>query len=83
MHRTAADFAALAREEGHDPATLAVAWVARHPTGPCPIISARSAAQLAPSMAALDVTLDDATYARISALSPTPPPATDRSETAI
>ncbi len=83
MHRTAADFAALAREEGHDPATLAVAWVARHPTGPCPIISARSAAQLAPSLAALDVTLDDATYARISALSPTPPPATDRSETAI
>jgi len=49
---------------------------------PVPILSARSAAQLAPSLAAMDLKLDDALYARLSALSPTPPPATDRTEEA-
>lgn len=80
MHATAAALTELAHETGHDPATLAVAWVAAHPSGPQPIISARNAAQLAPSLAALDLTLDADLYAQISALSPTPPPATDRLE---
>ncbi len=82
MHGTAAALARLARAEGHDPATLAVAWVAQHSARPCPIISARSAAQLAPSLAARDVVLDDDTYARITALSAAPPPPTDRLEEA-
>ena len=82
MHRTAADLAALARDIGTDPATLAVAWAARHPCGPCPIVSARDAAQLAPSLAAMAFHMDDALYARITALSRTPPPATDRLEEA-
>jgi aryl-alcohol dehydrogenase-like predicted oxidoreductase len=82
MHRTAAALAELADEIGIDAATLAVAWVARHPAGPMPIISARSAAQLAPSLAAVNFDMDGALYDRISALSVAPAPATDRLEEA-
>lgn len=80
MHEAAKGLSALATDLGVHPATLAVAWVAAHPTGPSPIISARSAAQLAPSLAAMEYTLTPEVYARVSALSPTPPPATDRTE---
>jgi aryl-alcohol dehydrogenase-like predicted oxidoreductase len=80
MHGAAAGLAALAGEMGMDPATLAVAWVTAHPTGPSPIISARSTAQLAPSLEAMTYDMPADVYAKISALSPTPPPATDRIE---
>jgi aryl-alcohol dehydrogenase-like predicted oxidoreductase len=80
MHDAARDLGAVAVELGSDPATLAVAWAAAHPMGPTPIISARSAAQLAPSLAALSYMMTPELYARLSALSPTPPPATDRIE---
>ena len=80
MHRTAAELTRLGEELGVHPATLAVAWAAHHPTGPSPIISARSAAQLQPSLDALDFEMSDDLYARITALSQTPPPATDRLE---
>lgn len=80
MHKAAADLSALAADLGTDPATLAVAWVAAHPTGPSPIISARTATQLAPSMAALNYTMTPEVYAKLSALIPTPAPATDRTE---
>ncbi|MBE0452796.1 aldo/keto reductase [Roseovarius autotrophicus] len=80
LHRAAADLDAIAREVGADPATLAVAWVARHPLGPVPIISASAPAQLDPSLAALDFHMDQALFDRLSALIPAPPPATDRSE---
>jgi aryl-alcohol dehydrogenase-like predicted oxidoreductase len=82
MHKSATDLASLAAELGTDPATLAVAWVARHPAHPVPILSARTEAQIAPSLAAMDYALDDDLYARLNALSPTPPPATDRLEEA-
>ncbi|WP_417725618.1 aldo/keto reductase [Salipiger sp.] len=80
MHETAAKLTALAGELGVHPATLAVAWVARHAASPVPILSARSAEQLAPSLAAVSYDMDDATYAALCALGPTPPPATDRLE---
>ena len=80
MYRTAEDLAVLAAEIGANPATLAAAWVAAHPDGPMPILSARSAGQLAPSLAAIDFEMTPELYARLSALSPTPPPATDRTE---
>lgn len=82
MHDCAAKLADLAAELGEDPATLAVAWAARHPSNPHPIISARSADQLAPSLAGTRFVMDDALYDRITALSVTPPPATDRLEEA-
>ncbi|MEX0366453.1 MAG: aldo/keto reductase [Ruegeria sp.] len=80
MAGTAAALAELADELGTSPATLAVAWVAAHPCRPMPIISGRSAEQIAPSLAALDYDLTPELYNRIAALSPTPPPATDRLE---
>jgi aryl-alcohol dehydrogenase-like predicted oxidoreductase len=80
MHQAARDLATLAAELGVDPATLAVAWAARHWSHPVPILSARDTEQLRPSLAALTFEMDEALYARLSALSPTPPPATDRIE---
>ena len=82
MHRAAADLSALAATRGIHPATLAVAWVAAHPARPSPIISAHSVAQLAPSLAAVTFDMTAALYADLCALSPTPPPATDRLEEA-
>lgn len=80
MHDTAAALAELAAEIGTDAATLAVAWVAAHETHPSPIVSAKSVAQLMPSLAANSFAMDTDLYARIAALSPAPPPATDRLE---
>jgi aryl-alcohol dehydrogenase-like predicted oxidoreductase len=79
---TAAQFTALAAELGHAPAALAVAWVASHPGVTSVLIGGRNLGQLAPTLAAAQLVLDDATRARISALSPEPPPATDRNEEA-
>ncbi|MEM1344645.1 MAG: aldo/keto reductase [Pseudomonadota bacterium] len=79
LHDAATRLSAIAAELGTHPATLAVAWVARHP-GVVPIVSGRDAAQLAPSLAALDFEMDAALHARLSALVPPPPSATDRTE---
>ena len=81
-HRAAVMLGGIAAALGIHPATLAVAWAMAHPSGPRPIISARSAAQLAPSLAALSTPLAPEIYAALSALMPAPPPATDRSEEA-
>ena len=63
-------------------ATLAVRWVMTHLTGSSPVISARSVHQLRPSLAAQDFDMPPALYDHITALSVTPPPATDRLEEA-
>ena len=81
-HEAVAKLVKFAEEAGTAPATLAVAWVARHPGVWGPIASARSAERLAPSLAAIDFEVDDAFHARLSALSPAPPSATDRLEEA-
>lgn len=80
MHDTAAALAGLAAETGVSAATLAVAWVARHPGIWGPIISARSVAQVQPSLAAIGFAMDDDLYERVTGLSVAPPPATDRTE---
>lgn len=82
MYDTATNLSSLAAEMGVNPATLAVAWVARQSAHPVPILSARSIEQLAPSLAALSFDMDDALYEKVTALSQTPPPATDRLEEA-
>lgn len=82
MHDVPLVLSEIAALLGVHPATLAVAWVARHPGITAPIISARSAGQLRPSLAALGFPMDDDLHARLSALSPAPPPATDRLEEA-
>jgi aryl-alcohol dehydrogenase-like predicted oxidoreductase len=73
-------FCALAAELGHAPTTLAAAWVASHPAVTSVLAGGRNVEQLAPAFAAATVELDAQTRARISALSPEPPPATDRNE---
>ncbi len=80
FYDTAERFTALAGELGHHPTTLAVAWVASHPAVTSVLIGGRNLEQLAPALAAKNLVLDAETYARISALSPEPPPATDRNE---
>ena len=80
MHAAARDLAAIGAAFDIDPATLAVAWVAAHPTHPVPIISAQNADQLRPSLAAMKFEMTRDLYAQLSALSPKPPPATDRIE---
>lgn len=73
-------FVALANQLGHHPTTLATAWVASHPAVTSVLVGGRNLDQLAPALAAKDLALDAETRAQISALSPAPPPATDRNE---
>ena len=80
MFDSAAAFAEFAENHGHHPVSLAVAWVAAHPAITAPLIGARDTEQLAPSLKALDIAMTDDLRKEISALSPTPPPATDRLE---
>jgi aryl-alcohol dehydrogenase-like predicted oxidoreductase len=80
-YETADRFTAFAAEAGVKPATLAVAWVMAHPAVTAPIIGARNLGQLEDSLAAADVPMTAELRAQISALSATPPPATDRTET--
>ncbi|TFH10587.1 MAG: aldo/keto reductase [Candidatus Atribacteria bacterium] len=79
-YETAERFEVLAREQGVSPATLAVAWVGAHPAITAPIIGARNLEQLEDSLAAADFDMPLKLYAEIAALSPMPPPATDRTE---
>ncbi len=82
MHQAAADLPKLAAEHNTTAPTLAVAWAARHPGVTAPIISARSAEQLKPSLAALNFIMSDKLYDEITNLSLAPAPATDRLEEA-
>jgi aryl-alcohol dehydrogenase-like predicted oxidoreductase len=79
-YEVAERFTSFARERGLEPASLAVAWVASHPAVTAPIIGARNLQQLEGSLKALDIRMTDDLRAEISALSPEPPPATDRNE---
>jgi len=78
----AEDFTELAKELGVHPVSLAVAWVGANPAVTCPIIGARHAEQLQPSLDSVNIDMTDELYDRITALSPAPAPATDRLEEA-
>ena len=80
-YATADRFTAFAQEIGVTPATLAVAWAMSHPAVTAPIIGARNLAQLEDSLTALNVEMTGELREKISALSPAPAPATDRTET--
>jgi len=80
MYKVAEEFTTFAKDRGFEPAALAVAWVASHPAITSPIIGARNLAQLEGSLKALEIEMTPALRAEISALSPEPPPATDRDE---
>lgn len=80
MVDTAAAFTAFAGEMGVHPVSLAVAWAGAHPAVTCPIIGARSAEQLAPSLASLEIEMTPELWREVADLSRTPAPATDRLE---
>lgn len=73
-------FVALARDHGHEPAALAIAWVASHPAVTAPILGARSVAQLEGALGAASIAMTRELREAISLLAPEPAPATDRSE---
>lgn len=73
-------FSTFARDLGHHPATLAVAWAMAHPAITAPIVGARNVEQLTASLAAAELAMTPELYAEVSALAYEPPPATDRSE---
>ena len=79
-YQVAERFTNFAADHGYNPVSLAVAWVAHHPAITAPIIGARTLDQLEGSLGALDIDMTDDLRAEISALAPTPPPATDRVE---
>ena len=80
VYETAGRFTDFARSRGFDPAALAVAWVGSHPAVTAPIIGARSLQQLEGSLKSLEIEMTPELRAGVSALSPEPPPATDRAE---
>jgi aryl-alcohol dehydrogenase-like predicted oxidoreductase len=82
MHNAAQGLTQIATDLDINAATLAVAWLRRHVPDVHPILSARSVAQLTPSLDGLSYKMGDDTYNAITALSPTPAPATDRIEEA-
>jgi aryl-alcohol dehydrogenase-like predicted oxidoreductase len=82
MHETATNFAALCRERGVHPMSMAVAWVGGHPAVTAPIIGARNVDQLRASLDSVKIAMTPELRAEIAALSRTPPPATDRLEEA-
>jgi aryl-alcohol dehydrogenase-like predicted oxidoreductase len=79
-YQIADDLIAHAREKGVSPVSLAVAWVMSHPAVTAPIIGARNVEQLQGSLGALEIDMTPEWREQISALSITPPPATDRLE---
>ena len=80
MRQAAVGLVALADQVGAYPATLALAWVMSHASGAKPILSAASLEQLGPSLAGLTHALAPDLRASLTALYPSPAPATDRTE---
>jgi aryl-alcohol dehydrogenase-like predicted oxidoreductase len=80
LYEVAERFTEFALSRGYDPAGLAVAWVGAHPGVTAPIIGSRNLTQLEGSLKALEIEMTPELRAEISALSPEPPPATDRSD---
>jgi aryl-alcohol dehydrogenase-like predicted oxidoreductase len=80
VYEVAENFNQFAKEQGFEPASLAVAWVGSHPAVTAPIIGARNLEQLEGSLKALEIEMTPELRQAISDLSPEPPPATDRNE---
>ena len=79
-YAAADELTAIAGELGHAPAALAVAWVAAHPAVTSVLLGARDTVQLDVNLGAEAIAMTPALRARLSALTPEPPPATDRNE---
>ena len=73
-------FVAFCKQKGMHPVSASIAWVGSHPGITAPIVGARNLEQLKDSLASVKIDMPPELRAEISALSPTPPPATDRLE---
>ena len=80
IFETADKFVALCKSKGMHPVSAAVAWCGAHPGITAPVVGSRSVEQLQASLDSVKIDMTPALYAEIAALSPTPPPATDRLE---
>jgi aryl-alcohol dehydrogenase-like predicted oxidoreductase len=80
LYDAAVNFTQFAAGNGYQPVSLAVAWAAHHPAVTAPIMGARNVAQLKDSLQSVDIEMSPDLYNEICRLTPTPPPATDRSE---
>lgn len=67
-----AAFEAFAAELGHPPGDVALAWLLHQPAVTAPIIGPRTAAQLDAGLRALEVSLDEASLARLDEIFPGP-----------
>ena len=79
-YETAERFIEFAKENGFHPVSLAIAWVQSHPAVTAPIIGANSVRQLEDSLNSINIDMTKELREKISSLSITPPPATDRLE---
>ncbi|MEE2877087.1 MAG: aldo/keto reductase [Candidatus Neomarinimicrobiota bacterium] len=75
-------FSAFAESRGFSPISLGVSWVGAHEAVTAPIIGGRNYGQLKPALESVNIDMTDELRSEISALSPTPPSATDRNEEA-
>jgi len=80
MFEVADKFVAFCKQKGLHPVSAAIAWVGAHPAITAPIIGARNLEQLQDSLNSVRIEMTPALRAEITALSRTPPPATDRLE---
>ena len=80
MHEVAENYVAFCQKRGLHPVSVAVAWVAAHPGVTAPIVGARNVQQLQASLDSVKIDMNSDLYSHITALSRTPPPATDRLE---
>ena len=72
------DFLAFAKERGHHPVSLAVAWVAGNPAITAPIIGARNLEQLEDSLGSLEIEMTPELWQELSDLTLPRPYPTDR-----
>ena len=79
-HDVANKYVAFCKQRGLHPVSAAVAWVGAHPAVTAPIVGARSVQQLQASLDSVKIEMTSDLYSHITALSRTPPPATDRLE---
>ena len=79
-YQIADNFARFAAENGHEPSTLAIAWVGSHHAVTAPIIGVKNLNQLEAALAATEIDMTPEFRNEINSLSPAPAPATDRNE---
>jgi aryl-alcohol dehydrogenase-like predicted oxidoreductase len=80
VYEAAGRFTDFARARGYHPAALAIAWVGAHPDVTAPLVGARDLSQLEVCFQALEIPMTPELRAEVSALTPEPASATDRSE---